>query len=343
MVFDYDTDRINDPDYGISSFVDDASSDINDDNVLHHVVAMPAVVRRAVAAPTRADSSENEPCSSQTRVLQFDNNVERITFDVGDVPYGTKPVKHKVQSKRTNGPAAMRAKQHAYHAARGYARAKGLARVSGHNVTYGWPIAWMPDGGWAIVFLPPDNHVVDEDFVCGSSLPHRFLDRQRAMRMFARSWSKWLHLGDVPNVVRTMSSDVNDSTNTDDDVPNTAEKSLSDTAVDNVSTTASDDSDHDDVDEDDFDADRIEQRFTALHGINDLADAPLPAMPCLSHEGSIKIGKALKVDSWLMDTGTPLDLISSSVATRNTSRSGIRSSLIRPMAFPRSTRRSTCT
>ena len=89
MVFDYDPDRNVDyvPDGGSSSVVDDvASSSINIDNVAHRVVAMPAIARRAVAAPTCAVSSENEPCSSGQGVLRFDSNVEKVAFDVGNVP-----------------------------------------------------------------------------------------------------------------------------------------------------------------------------------------------------------------------------------------------------------------
>ena len=164
----------------------------------------------------------------------------------------------------------LRQRDRAHRQASGVTTAKCLSHLHGYAVDHGWPVLW--ENGEAHVYYPPRTGIISTAYLTTSNMEANYMsiDRADATAALHETWDQYLHLGEVP----------------------TDEERAARIALPPDSKILSNDL---------VKIHLIHERSDESEGVSSTGGK---AMPCPE-----LVGKAVRVKSWLMDSGASEDLI----------------------------------
>jgi len=205
--------------------------------------------------------------------------------EINTFPVATPMRKYTHRSHHWKDPPAWhlklresRARDASFNCAQRICSAMSLSGLFGNPFVEGWPVDWS--AGFAWIGVPPIGGIIDEDFLSGKQDSYQQVPRNVGIDILFAVWDKFQHFGDVPSDIEVRTA--------------AALATTSGTlCVDKVG--------HDEVLHD-------YAKVVYHHAEGDPGEpARIIAAPAKPTPTNDRVPVA--VDSWLMDSGTPLDIV----------------------------------
>ena len=175
------------------------------------------------------------------------------------------------------------------HCAQRVGLARSLSGLFGNPYDEGWPVDWS--GGFAWIGVPPNDGIIDEDFLIAKHDSYMRVPRNVGIDILSNVWDKFQHFGEVPSRMEVHSAA-------------TLAKASGMLCVDKVG--------HDEM--------LYDYGEAVYKHATDTPGEPRRTIvsPATPHTTNGKVPVA--VDSWLMDSGTPLDIVNKASIAGNRHR-----------------------